>query len=190
MNAPINLSNVVLTTKRLRLRPWQLSDLEDLFSYASVPGVGEMAGWKTHQTKEESLAILTIFMNEKKTLAIEHEGKVIGSIGVEYYSEKRLPAFANLQCREIGYVLAKDYWGQGLMVEAVSELIRYLFEDCKLDVLLCSHFLSNNQSKRVIEKCGFQYYTQDQIITQLQTTEDIAIYTLIKEQWKQKSNSR
>ena len=44
MNTPIDISNVVLTTERLVLRPWRETDLEDLYEYAKVDGVGQMAG--------------------------------------------------------------------------------------------------------------------------------------------------
>ena len=54
MNVPIDISEVILTTERLTLRPWRLSDLDDFFEYASVDGVGQMAGWKPHENKEES----------------------------------------------------------------------------------------------------------------------------------------
>ena len=56
-----------------------------------------------------------MFIDEKKTLALEFEGKAIGSIGIERYDEEQLPEMAPLRCREIGYVLSKDYWGRGLM---------------------------------------------------------------------------
>ena len=45
MNAPIDISGVTLRTPRLLLRPWQESDLDDFYEYASVDGVGQMAGW-------------------------------------------------------------------------------------------------------------------------------------------------
>ena len=48
MNAKIDISNVILKTNRLILRPWRLEDLDDFYEYASVEGVGEMAGWKHH----------------------------------------------------------------------------------------------------------------------------------------------
>ena len=58
MNTPIDISNVVLKTERLTLRPWRQSDLEDFFEYASVDGVGQMAGWIPHASLEESQMIL------------------------------------------------------------------------------------------------------------------------------------
>ena len=57
MNIPVDISNVVLTTERLTLRPFRLGDLDDFFEYASVDGVGEMAGWAPHENKIKSLDV-------------------------------------------------------------------------------------------------------------------------------------
>ena len=160
MNVAIDVSNVVLKTSRLIIRPWELSDLDDFYEYASVDGVGQMAGWEPHKNKEKSLEILKMFIEEKKTFALEYNGKVIGSLGIERYPENVFKEYQHLKGREIGYVLSKDYWGQGLMPEAVKEVIRYCFEELNLDFLACGHFLSNYQSQRVQEKCGFVHAKQ------------------------------
>lgn len=183
MNAEIDISNVTLHTERLLLRPWRQSDLDDLYTYASVDGVGQMAGWKPHESKEESQEILNMFIEEKKTFALEYQGRVIGSLGIENYNEKHFPEFADKRCREIGYVLSKEFWGQGLMPEAVKEAIRFLFEDIGLDVIFCGHFLWNQQSLKVQEKCGFKHYAFDTFDTRLGTTEDNEVRVLIKEEW-------
>lgn len=165
MNANIDVSNVILHTERLTLRPWTLNDLDDLYEYASVDGVGQMAGWLPHKSKEESLNILQIFIGEKKTFAIEYCGKVIGSLGIEFYDEKALPEFNAKQGREIGYALSKEYWGKGLMPEAVKAVIKFLFEVANLDFIVCGHFTENIQSMRVQEKCGFFRYRLAKYIT-------------------------
>ena len=54
MNASIDVTNIRIETPRLILRPWEKTDTQDLFAYASVPGVGEMAGWTHHQSIEKS----------------------------------------------------------------------------------------------------------------------------------------
>ena len=59
--------------------------------------------------------------------------------------------------REIGYWISEPYWGQGLIPEAVSELIRYAFEDLQMTTVWCGYFDGNEKSKRVQEKCGFTY---------------------------------
>jgi len=157
MNKPIDISAVVLKTERLTLRPWRESDLADFYEYARVDGVGQMAGWLPHGSIEESRAILTRFIEGKKTFAIELHGKVIGSVGIELYNEENFPELSTLQGRSIGYVLSKDYWGRGIMPEAVMAVIRFLFDEVGLDFVLISHFQWNRQSARVIEKCGLQY---------------------------------
>ncbi len=158
MNADIDISKVVLTTERLILRPWRKEDLDDFFEYASVDGVGQMAGWQPHKSKEESLLILGLFIQGKKTFAIEYEGKVIGSFGIEKYDEEENPELDPLKGREVGFVLSKDYWGKGFMPEACLRVMKYLFDEIGLDFIMAGYFVNNKQSKRVQEKCGFKEY--------------------------------
>ena len=136
MNATFEIGDSVIETKRLILRPFRQSDLCDFNEYASVPGVGEMAGWKHHETIEKTQKVLDKFIKEDKTFAIvfKKNNKVIGSIGVEKYElEDELTEFNGYYGREIGYVLSKDYWGKGIMPEAVGAVISYLFNDLNLD---------------------------------------------------------
>ena len=60
MNAEFKLNGKIIETERLILRPFDWSDLDDFYEYASVDGVGEMAGWKHHENKEKSLEIIDI----------------------------------------------------------------------------------------------------------------------------------
>lgn len=171
MNKEIDITGVVLTSARLTLRPWRESDLSDFNAYARVDGVGQMAGWKPHRDLEESRAILSHFIAGKHVFALEHQGKVIGSLGIEKYNEANYPELANLQGRELGYVLSKDYWGRGLMPEAVRTVIAYLFDVIDLDFILVGHFDWNAQSRRVIEKCGFRYIKTTEYETKYDTVE-------------------
>ena len=182
MNAKFDVTGVVLESSRLILREWTLNDVDDMFSYASVPGVGEMAGWPHHQDKEESLRIVKHFIEGKHTFAIVYKenNNVIGSLGLEEYgAEDKLREFFNYQGREIGYVLSKDYWGQGLMKEAVCLVIEYLFNVLDYDFLLCGHYDFNNQSRRVQEKCGFVPYRKLVFDTSMGTKEPGILSLLI-----------
>ena len=178
MNKPIDITHVVLTTDRLILRPWRESDLNDFFEYASVDGVGQMAGWKPHCDIGESRSILSHFIQGKHVFALEHRGKVIGSLGIEEYSEENYPELDALQGREIGYVLSKDYWGQGIMPEAVRAVIEWLFSAEKLDFIIAGHFDHNLRSRRVIEKCGFRYIRTTKLETRYDTVENSIEYIL------------
>lgn len=161
MNATFKINGKVLETQRLILREFKENDLTDFYEYASVDGVGEMAGWSHHENIEITKEILNSFIKDNKVFAIVYKenNKVIGSLGVEKYGmEDKLDEFKDLYGREIGYVLSKDYWGKGLMKEAVKCVINYLFNECNLDFIICGYYLFNNQSKKVQEKCGFKPY--------------------------------
>ena len=178
MNPKIDISNVALKTPRLTLRPWKDTDLMDLFEYASVDGVGQMAGWKPHRNADESKIILNSFVKHKKTFALEYQGKVIGSLGIEEYSEESYPELSQLLGRELGYVLSRDYWGLGLMPEAVRAVVGYLFETEKLDFIIVGHFDWNDRSRRVAEKCGFRYVRTTRFETRYETVENSLEYIL------------
>lgn len=181
MNAEIDITGNTLETQRLYIRPWKITDLDDFYEYASVDGVGQMAGWEPHNNKEKSVFILKDFINGKKTFAIElkENHKVIGSIGIEEYDESKFfGEFDEKQGRELGYVLSKSYWGLGLMPEAVMRVISYCFDELSLDFLTVGHFKWNEQSRRVIEKCGFQCYCEGEFKTRMGTVEKGSSYVL------------
>ena len=165
MNPAIDISHVVLRTDRLLLRPWRQSDLEDFYEYASVDGVGPMAGWKPHENRAESQRILDSFIGQE-------------------YSEQDFPELKDKRCRELGFVLSKAYWGRGLMPEAVLATVRYLFEQEKLDAILCKHFLWNRQSHRVQEKCGFRHYAYMKSFTELHSVEEDEVNILTRGMWE------
>ena len=177
MIAPVDITGICLETERLILRPWQMEDLEDFYEYASIEGLGQMAGWMPHRSMDESRSILNLFMDGKKTFALEHKetGKVIGSLGIE---EPDPDPENEMLGREIGYALHKDYWGQGLMPEAVKAVISWCFDTLHYDYLICCHFDWNKQSKRGIEKCGFRYFSSSTTETRCGTVENSMNYIL------------
>ncbi len=184
MKLEVNISGIELKTKRLLLREFKSSDLDDFYEYASVEGVGEMAGWHHHTDKDVSKQILETFIQGKCTFAIEYNGKVVGSVGIEKYREN-MDSLGMKKGRDIGFVIAKDCWGKGLMPEAVSAVIQYLFEKVGADYVSCGHFDSNNQSARVQEKLGFDYYMTTTMTTIMGTTETMIINVLTKRKWRE-----
>jgi len=182
MNAQINISNVILETDRLILRTWELKDLDDFFEYASVEGVGEKAGWEHHKSKDKSLEILKMFIEEKKVFAIvlKENQKVIGSIGIEELSEELDKDLDNLVGRELGYVLNKDYWNKGIMKEAISKVVDYCFNTLKLNFLMASYFNHNIASKKVLENLNFKFYKDIIIETRYNNIKEKSTLMLLK----------
>ena len=184
MNKEIDVTGRTIKTERLTLRPFCQDDLDDFYEYAKVDGVGQMCGWLPHKNLEESKDILDIFIAGKNQFALVYNNKVVGSIGIEKYNEKELDEFSSLKGREVGYVLSKDYWGQGLMSEAIKGVVKYLFEEVKLDFIAGSFFKRNIRSKRVQEKNGFKFYKDIIYETRYGTKEDSVYMILTKEEYE------
>lgn len=183
MNVPVDISSTVIRTERLELRPWRESDLEDFFEYASVDGVGQMAGWLPHEDIETSKRILASFIKGRRVFALELDGKVVGSLGVEEYDEAKFPEFADKRCRELGFVLAKSCWGKGLMPEAVRGVLDWCFNELGLDAVFCGYFLRNAQSRRAQEKCGFRPIGMVKHETRYGTVEDTMVNLITREEY-------
>lgn len=143
-----------LETDRFWLRQWQLEDLEDVYDYSKNPNVGPNAGWKPHESKEETRALIERFIKADETWVIVEKctGKVIGSVGLHRDEKRNTP-----RVRMIGYALSQNYWGQGIMPEVVRRVMQYGFEEMKLKLISSGHGAFNVRSKRVLEKCGFKF---------------------------------
>jgi len=181
---------MILETERLILRPWQESDAEDLYRYASNPEIGPIAGWPVHTSVENSLEIIRGVLSKPETYAVvlKSEGHAVGSVGLMIGEASHLGLPDNEA--EIGYWIGVPFWGQGLIPEAVREIIRYAFEDLDLKKLWCGHFDGNIKSKRVMEKCGFVYHhTRKNIPWPLMgDVRTMHITCLSKEEWSKYAN--
>ena len=106
--------------------------------------------------------------------------KVIVTVGiVKFVLEVALTEFKDYYGRELGYVLSKDYWGKGLMPEAVNAVKDYLFGELDYDFLICGYYDFNEQSKRVQTKCGFKPYRSLVMTTQMETKEQGTLMLLL-----------
>lgn len=144
-----------METERILLRPWQESDAEALYKYASEPEVGERAGWPPHQSVEESLEIIRNVFRNDTTWAIElkETGEAIGAMGYMPVCELNLPARKSEPL--VGYWIGKPYWNKGICTEALQLMLEYIRKETSYTSLICSHFVDNPASGRVMEKCGF-----------------------------------
>ena len=142
-----------IETERLVLRPWREDDAETLYNYASDPEVGPAAGWAPHTSVEDSLNVLRTILIKPETWAItiKPSDEAVGSIGVFPGSEERQGGE-----REIGYWIARPFWGNGYVPEAVRALLDLYFS-LGAERIWCAHADFNDRSRRVIEKLGFHY---------------------------------
>ena len=142
-----------IETERLVLRPWREDDAQTLYKYASDPEVGPAAGWAPHTSVEDSLNVLrTILMDDHTwAITIAPSDEPVGSIGI-------FPGRQEAQKGEyeIGYWIAKPFWGNAYVPEAVRALLSLYFS-FGAERIWCSHATFNDKSRRVIEKVGFHY---------------------------------
>lgn len=171
-----------LETERLILRAFDVADTEDVFAYARNPQVGPAAGWPPHASMEESGRIVRMFIQADDVWALvdKQSGRVIGSLGLQRDSKRN-----HDRCRVVGYAISQDYWGKGLVPEAVMAVLAHAFSDLHLEIVSVIHFPFNTQSKRVIEKCGFQYEGILRKATRVFSGEiyDDVCYSITREDW-------
>ncbi len=156
-------------TRRLILRHWRDADAAALYQYAADPRIGDNAGWVPHPSEDYSRTIIrTVFAGDqiyaivpKQEYTLPDERGIkpldypVGSIGLTIGSSR---ARGRTESEgEIGYWIGVPYWGQGMVPEAVQEMIRIGFEELHLSRIWCCYYDGNERSRRVMEKCGFVY---------------------------------
>lgn len=173
-------------TERLILTPWHDSqeDAEGLYDYARDPEVGPNAGWKPHESIEESREIIRNMFLKSNTWAIREKatGKIIGSISLEKDIRRE-----DVNSMEMGYSLARSSWGKGYMTEAAKAVMDYGFEKYGLVVMGICTSPVNKRSQRVIEKCGFKYEGLQRRGYHIYdgTDRDNLLFSILREEWQQ-----
>ena len=144
-----------IKTERLILKNITESDANDIFEYSKNPNVGPNAGWKPHESLEETKEIMKIiFLGQDSVfgMVLPESGKLIGTLGL-LPDQKREYDKAMM----LGYAMGEQYWNKGYMTEAAKAVIKYGFEELGLELISCCCYPFNAGSMRVIEKCGFRF---------------------------------
>ena len=174
---------MILETKRLILRPWELSDASSLYQYASDPDVGPSAGWAVHTDIDDSRRVIREILSKPETYAVVRKGtdEAVGSISLMFGADNMSGKDSE---PELGYWIGKPFWGNGYIPEAAECLIRRAFADLNADAVWCGYYEGNDKSRRVGEKCGFSYVrTNPRGDTQLGYTLPEIETKILREQW-------
>lgn len=180
-----------IETERLILRPFTQDDAEDVFDYAKDSRVGPIAGWPPHGDLEESREIIrTVFSpDEVFAIVLKDNGKVIGSVGfVNRHPAGEIPGCPD---NEIGYALNPQFWGRGLVPEAVEAVLRWGFENRGYRRIWCGHYGGNWRSARVINKCGFRYqFSRTEYVALMKENRQCYDYAQTLEEWRSRTPGR
>ncbi len=147
-----------IETNRLILRRWRIEDDAALYKYASDERVSELALWPRHTSVEMSREVIeTIFIPNPQSFAIvlRATDEPIGCIGLvpegaEHYAIQPRE-------REVGYWIGYPHWSKGLTTEALNGFIDYCRNRLLLKSILITNDARNVASRRVAEKCGFEF---------------------------------
>lgn len=148
----------ILETKRCLLRPATFKDSEDLFECYKQDIVVKYLPFKKHNNiKDTEKFIKNFFIKNYNKDKIGHfvivykkDNKVIGNVGFNNISK-------NSKKGEIGICINPLYWGDHLSTELALEMLRYGFEELKLDTIIATAFEENKYSKKPLEILGFTF---------------------------------
>ncbi len=157
--------NYKLKTERLFLRPLQQEDVEKHFELVrNNPQITEFLSWEVPQKISETQAFFESvqrgFPEKNIVWAIYYHDEFCGIINFD----KIVRSFRTRRFDQarLGYWLSPEYHNNGLMTEAVDEVLKFGFSDFKLHKINVSHVSQNYASQRVIEKIGFRYIGEKQ----------------------------
>lgn len=173
----------IIETERLVLRAIKERDTEELYRIWSNHDVAEFMNIQAMNSLENARSMILILeaLSEKEagyrwTILDKADNRIIGTCGFNYFDEENMRT-------EIGYELDKEYWGKGLMKEALIWIIQMAFDEWKYNRIEAKVIPDNRNSIRLLEKLGFQL---EGVMRQHEYTRevfhDVAMYSKLKEE--------
>lgn len=163
----------------IKLRPHDKNDIPFLIKYLNDPQVTQFLTSAIPQPYTQADAEYWVHQSSRQlgAQAIEYNGVYVGDTGAER------GYFERAQSAQLGYWLARDYWGKGIATAAITLQTQQLFATTPLVRIAAHVFQGNTASCRVLEKCG---YTQEALLKQAAfkngSNFDVYLYAKIKNQ--------
>ena len=147
-----------IETSRLILRRAIREDAEPMFrNWASDPEVTKFLTWPAHSDIAVSEMVIGSWLQEYEKdsyyqwmIELKEIGQPIGSISVVRQNDR-------VEEAEIGYCIGSQWWHRGIMTEALSAVIAYLFDEVGMNRIAARHDPNNPHSGGVMRKCGMKY---------------------------------
>ncbi len=181
-----HIGTKTLETNRLILRKTLENDYEPMFrNWANDERVTKYLTWPPYESAEQLKNTYHKYLLESQEkpdffdwkIVLKETGEPIGSIGVVKFREDIMSA-------EIGYCLGYNWWHKGIMTEAFSRVIKFLFEELEINRISALHDPNNPHSGDVMKKCGLLYEgTARQAGKNMQGICDEARYAILREDY-------
>jgi [ribosomal protein S5]-alanine N-acetyltransferase len=182
----------VLETERFLLRAVTLDDVADMFRVMSDPQVTRYFGMlpmATSAEAQERVRMIQAAFQEQTgvrwVIADRANGRLIGTCGFWRLIKSHDRA-------EIGYELAQEWWGQGVMTEALGAMLQFGYTRMGLHSVEAQIHPANSGSRRVLEKLGFGqegYFRENYFDLVEGRFTDTAVYSLLKATWMGRADS-
>jgi RimJ/RimL family protein N-acetyltransferase len=143
-------TSCVLETERLTLRRPTLADVKAIARLANDRRIAENTRRLPHPYSQDHAVdfVRRMAATRDDAFLVEHSFVPIGMIGIDW-RERDAP--------ELGYWLGVEHWGQGFATEAARATIDYFFEEFEHELLFAGARVTNQGSRNILEKCGFQW---------------------------------
>lgn len=182
-----HLGTKELETSRLMLRRFELSDAAAIFrNWACDPEVTRYLMWPPHKDASVTESVLRDWISrygddkfyQWAIVLKSNENDPVGSISIVKMDE-------SIKMVHVGYCIGKKWWHQGITSEALSELIRFFFEEIEVNRIESRHDPMNPNSGKVMAKSGLIYEgTVKQGDWNNQGICDYSMYGLVLEDYK------
>lgn len=175
----------VLATARLTLRRLRRSDAADVLVFRGDWEVQKYNGpvfqdlEAVHSLIEELHAEYSARTGVTWAVTLKDSDTVLGLFGLHHWSKRHRRA-------EVGYDLARAYWGQGIASETLRAIVRFGFETMNLHRIYASTIADNHRSVRLLERLGFQREgtKREHILEEDGTFHDGAMYSLLRSEYR------
>ena len=175
-----------IETSRLILRRAVREDAEPMFrNWASDPEVTKFLTWPAHSSIAVSEMVIGSWLQEYEKenyyqwmIVLKELDEPIGSISVVRQNDR-------VEEAEIGYCIGSRWWHKGIMTEALSAVIEYLFTEVGMNRVAARHDPNNPHSGGVMRKCGMKYEgTHRACDRNNQGICDATQYAILRNEWQ------
>jgi len=136
-----------------KLRPWNINDLDSLVKYANNPNIAKYLtdGFPHPYVKENGRKFIEHATADDPVhiFAIDINGEAVGGIGIHPQTD------IQKKNAELGYWLAEPFWGNGIMTEAIKQIVNFAFITFDINRIFARPFGNNPGSQKILEKNGF-----------------------------------
>ncbi len=191
LNSNVKPSSTVpiLHTARLVLRSFTLGDAPGLPALAGRREIADTTISVPHPYSEEharewiSRQPALAAEGKEFSFAVTLDNQLIGAVGLRDVSKEHLHA-------EMGGWIGVPWWGKGYASEATAAVLRFAFEDLKLNRVHAHHMVRNPASGRVLEKVGMRKEgVLRQAVRKWGVFEDVVILSILREDWVKRSGT-